>query len=377
VKILLAPDSFKESLSAQGVCSALRQGLSKILPNATYQELPLSDGGEGLIDIIAASLVTNRCSVLVHNPMGALIDAEYLWIPEGRVAIIEMAKASGLELVPKQDRDALRASTYGTGELIRDAIHRGAVKIVLGIGGSATTDGGSGALAALGFQFLNDQNAPLMQGGGALSTLKVIESKNAITTSQDFSFEIACDVDNPLLGPRGTAHIFAKQKGASPDDIAQLERNLSHFDKIIQQYSKKSLAHLPGAGAAGGLGYGLLSFYAGELKSGFDIVADLLNVRNAISNADIVITGEGEINLQTCFGKVPKKIAELASRTGKDLYAVCGKTGEGFEQFLESGVKDIVTLFHPPLDLEYCIDNAETLLVDAGEQLGKLIKGRI
>ena len=377
MKIVIAPDSFKESLSAQGVCSALRKGLMKVLPNATYQELPLSDGGEGLIDIIEASLVTDRCSIVVHNPLGALINADYLWLPKEKIAIIEMAKASGLELIPKQERNALRASTYGTGELIRDAMHRGAIKIVLGIGGSATTDGGSGALAALGYEFLNEQNVSIIPGGGALSTLKVIESKNAIKPSFDFGFEIACDVDNPLLGPRGTAHIFAKQKGASVEEIDQLERSLSHFDTIIQQYSKKNLANLPGAGAAGGLGYGLLSFYAGELKSGFDIVADLLKVRNAIQHADIVITGEGEINLQTCFGKVPKKIAELTSSSSKDLYVVCGKTGEGFEKFLESEVKDIVTLFHPPLDLQYCIDNAETLLVDAGEKLGKLIKGRL
>lgn len=331
MKILIAPDSFKESLEAIEVCHAIKSGFSQIFPNANYRLLPMADGGEGTSAVLSYVLGGRWKEVIVHDPLMRLITAKYLLLPNA-TAVIEIAQACGLHLLTLEERNPIIASSYGVGELIKDALAEGAERIIIGLGGSATNDAGSGMLTALGMVFYDHQGDPLPQGGSQLARLQRIDNSTFNPNISNTVFEVACDVTNPLCGPLGASTIFGPQKGASPEQIVHLDKALSHFATVCHQhssqhgnhYSNKDCQHVAGAGAAGGLGYALMTFCGAHLQSGFDTVAEAVNLSQHIANSDLVITGEGKLDAQTSMGKVAGGISQLARAGHTPVIAICG-----------------------------------------------------
>ena len=312
MKIIIAPDSFKESLTALEVADAIEAGLTAVLPHAQCVKIPMADGGEGtvqsLIDATAGTLHTAE----VTAPLGNRIAAHYGISGDGKTAIIEMAAASGLHLVPPGERNPLITTSYGTGELILAALNHGVEKILLGIGGSATNDGGAGMLQALGADLLDEHNQAIGYGGGSLAQLARADFSRLDARLQQVALEVACDVNNPLCGEKGAAAVFAPQKGATPEMVRSLNANLAHFAQIIQRDAGKDIASGAGTGAAGGMGGGVLLLRA-ELKSGVQIVIDYVQLADQIRDADWVITGEGRIDAQSVHGKTPIGVARVAN----------------------------------------------------------------
>ena len=323
MKILIAPDSFKESLQAIEVCQAIQSGFSQVFPNADYTLLPMADGGEGTADVLSYALGGHWQEVRVYDPLMRLISAKYLLL-DNNTAVIEMARASGLHLLTSDERNPLITSSYGVGELILEALNEGATRIIIGLGGSATNDGGLGMLSALGARFYNEQSELLGQGGSELAHLKRIDLEGFDKRVADVIFEVACDVTNPLCGEQGASVIFGPQKGANPTQVAQLDKALANFAKVCEQQGLNNSQNIAGAGAAGGLGFALMSFCGVQLKSGFDTVAQTLNLSEHIANADLVITGEGKLDAQTAMGKVAGGISQLAKEHGVPVIAICG-----------------------------------------------------
>lgn len=338
MKIVIAPDSFKESLSAELCAQAIKRGFAEIFPQADYLCLPIADGGEGTVEAMVAATGGDMISHRVTGPMGAPVDGFYGLISEGKTAVIEMAAASGLMLVEPHLRDPLRATSYGTGELIRHALDAGIRHLILGIGGSATVDGGTGMAKALGAKFLDAQGQPIAEGGGDLHRLAQIDITTLDARLADCFIEVACDVDNPLIGPRGAAHVFGPQKGATPEAVEQLERGLVNYARMLQPLTEDNVSSMPGGGAAGGMGIAARVFLQAHLRPGIEIVLDAVGLEQAVMDATLVITGEGRIDSQTAGGKAPIGVAQVARRHNVPVIGIAGVLGEGAEVVHQHGI---------------------------------------
>jgi glycerate kinase len=323
MKILIAPDKFKCSLGAKAVAENIAAGLREKLPEAQPQILPVADGGEGTAEVICAALEGNWIECTAHDSLGRAINAHYAWIDHRKLTIIEMSEAAGLRRLSESERDPLRGTTSGVGEMLLDAASRGAREIVIGLGGSATNDGGFGTARALGFQFFDNKKKEFVGGVPDLIGLSHISAPSNPELPQ---ITVAADVKNPLLGEHGASRVFAPQKGANPDQVELLERALTRLADVVSHDLKCDFRDMPGAGAAGGLGFGLLSFCGATMRSGFDVVAEEIKLEEAIRQAEIIVTGEGSLDHQTLEGKAPLGVARLARKQGKRVFAIVGQS---------------------------------------------------
>lgn len=372
MKIVIAPDSFKESLSAAGVASALARGLRQALPAADIRECPLGDGGEGTLDAVLAATGGEVCEARVTGPLGELVTARWGWLAEQRTAFVEMASASGLELVPRARRDVRVATSHGTGELLRAALDAGAERLVLAIGGSATNDGGAGVLQALGVRLLDGQGQALAPGGAALASLASLDLTDLHPRLAAVEVVIAADVDNPLCGPQGASQIFGPQKGASPEQVRELDAALAHFATVTAAALGRDVSEQPGAGAAGGVGFAALAFLQATFRPGIEVVAELVGLEEALQGADLAVTGEGRLDGQTLRGKTPAGVLRLAQRHGVPVVAVAGSLGEGYDALYAQGLAAAFSLVPGPLSLEEALAQAEVLLERTARDIGRL-----
>lgn len=369
MRIIVAPDSFKESLSAREVCAAIARGIRRVRPDAIIESIPMADGGEGTVDALVSATGGAFRQTTVTGPLGEPVTATWGLLgdsgaaglragrspreareapqqdqPAERTAVIEMAAASGLALVPPDRRNPLLTTTYGTGELMRAALQAGATRLIVGIGGSATTDGGAGAAQAMGIQFLDAAGRPLPSpiAGGQLDAIARIACMNQPEAQARVSILVACDVDNPLCGPRGAAAVYGPQKGATPEQVRILDRNLAHLADIIERDLHKNVRSFPGAGAAGGLGAGLVAFFDARLERGVRLVMEAVQFEERIKGADLIITGEGRLDRQSMMGKVIAGVAQAGKAAGVPVVALVGSAGEGAEAALE-----VLQSYHP------------------------------
>ncbi|MDN4601423.1 glycerate kinase [Paenibacillus sp. F6_3S_P_1C] len=371
---VLAPDSFKESMTAKEVCVAMEKGLRKIYPTASYIHVPMADGGEGTVQ----SLVDASGGVIhqkeVSGPLGQPVIAQYGILGDGVTAAIEMASASGIHLVTKETRDPLRTTTYGTGELIRACLDQGIRKIIIGIGGSATNDGGAGMAEALGAKFLDADGLPLARGGGALDQLAHIDVSGLDERLQDVELIVACDVTNPLCGEHGASRVFGPQKGATPETVQLLDANLFHYADVVKQQLHKDIRDVPGAGAAGGLGAGLLIFTQAVLRKGIEIVIEYTGLRDKLEHADVVFTGEGGIDFQTKFGKTPYGVARAAKEAGKPVIAIAGYVGEGIDTLYTEAIDAVFGIVPGAAQLERLLDEGPQNVERTTENIARVLK---
>ncbi|AUZ46409.1 glycerate kinase [Pseudomonas orientalis] len=372
MKIIIAPDSFKDSLSAERVAQAIAEGLVQVWPEAALVQCPMADGGEGTVAAVLAACNGQLRSQTVRGPLGAAVQAHWGWLADSHTAIIEMAEASGLQLVAPGQRDACSSSTYGTGELIRAALDLGARRIILAIGGSATNDGGAGAMQALGVQLFDAQNQPLVPGGLALGGLARISLENLDSRLAQIRFEIAADVNNPLCGPQGASAIFGPQKGATPEQVQQLDVALGHFADRCAQVLPRDVRDEPGSGAAGGLGFAAKAFLGAQFRAGVEVVAELVGLDAAVRGADLVITGEGRFDAQTLRGKTPFGVARIARHHKVPVIVIAGTLGEGYEQMYDHGVDAAFALPSGPMSLEQACSEAARLLRERAADIARL-----
>lgn len=374
MKIVIAPDSFKDSLSAQGVADAIALGLAQVWPDALLIKCPMADGGEGTVESILAACEGELQRTQVRGPLGATVEAAWGWLPQSHTAIIEMAEASGLQLVPPGKRDACFSSTFGTGELIRAALDAGAQRVILAIGGSATNDGGAGAMQALGVKLLDAQGRTLAPGGLALAQLARIDMSEIDPRLAEVRFDIAADVNNPLCGPHGASAVFGPQKGASPEQVEQLDRALGHFAERCAQVLNKDVRDEPGSGAAGGLGFAAKAFLGAQFKAGVEVVAELVGLEDAVKGADLVITGEGRFDAQTLRGKTPFGVARIARQHGVPVIVLAGTLGEGYQALYEHGIDAAFALASGPMTLEQACAEAPRLLRERASDVARVLR---
>lgn len=324
MKIVIAPDSYKESLSATEVAQAIEKGFREIFPDAQYVSVPVADGGEGTVEAMIAATQGTEHSALVTGPLGEKVNACWGISGDGQTAFIEMAAASGLALVPPEKRNPLVTTSRGTGELILQALESGAKSIIIGIGGSATNDGGAGMVQALGARLCDANGTEIGDGGGSLNSLNTIDISGLDPRLKNCAIRVACDVTNPLTGDQGASRIFGPQKGATEERIVELDRNLSHFADIIKKSLRVDVKDVPGAGAAGGMGAALMAFLGADLRSGIEIVTQALNLEEHIHDCTLVVTGEGRIDSQSIHGKVPVGVANAAKKYHKPVIGIAG-----------------------------------------------------
>ena len=336
MKIIIAPDSFKESLTASEVCDAIETGFTTVFKEADIIKIPMADGGEGTAAALKETLSGEWQRIIAHDPLMRPIEASYVLLPN-QTAIIEMASCAGLHLLTQSERDPGITTTYGVGEMLLDAIDKGAKHIILGIGGSATNDAGTGMLKALGYRFLDAQHHELVQGGKALASLAFIDSRGVSDKIADISITVACDVTNPLCGQLGASHVYAPQKGATLDDIVILDNALSHFANIARRQNFPDNRNEAGAGAAGGLGFALMTFLSATLTGGFQLVSEFSNLEQMIQQADLVITGEGKMDFQTSMGKVASGVLSLAKAVNVPVIAICGVVDDPHRHWKDDG----------------------------------------
>lgn len=358
MKIVIAPDSFKESLSALEAANAIERGFKAIFPNAEYRKMPMADGGEGTVQSLVDATNGSIEERTVTGPLGEPVKAFFGLMGDGKTAIIEMAAASGLHLVPAEKRNPLFTSTRGTGELISAALDLGVKHIIIGIGGSATNDGGAGMVQALGGRLLDEAGLNIGPGGGALCELASIDLTGLDARLKDVHVEVACDVDNPLTGPRGASAIFGPQKGATPEMVELLDRNLTHFANIVEKELDKSFRDIEGAGAAGGLGASLLAFLNADLKRGIDIVLGAVNFEDTVKDADLVITGEGRIDSQTIYGKTPIGVAKAAKKYGVSVIGLAGSLADDSHVVYEHGIDALFSIVPGVITLPDAFEHA-------------------
>jgi glycerate 2-kinase len=375
MKIVIAPDSFKESLSAIEVAGAIEAGFRKIFPNAEYDLVPMADGGEGTVQAMIRATGGDLLTVQVAGPLRQPVDAQYGLLPEN-TAVIEMAAASGLPLVRPELRNPMIATTQGTGELIKSALDRGAKKIILGIGGSATVDGGAGAVQALGVKLLDENGSEIPPGGRGLKKLVRIDMAGFDPRIAHTEILVASDVDNPLTGSKGAALVFGPQKGAGPEMVEILDENLKHFAKIIRDQLKIDIENVPGAGAAGGLGAALIAFCRAKLQSGSLLVAQTVNLPARLDGAALCLTGEGRIDAQSKHGKVCYRVAQLAWEKKVPTIALVGALGRGAQENIPP-LTACFSLVNGPMTLNEAIHNAETLLTDLAEQIARVLNVKL
>lgn len=373
MRIVVAPDSFKGSLTALQVAEAVEEGIRRVVPDAEIIKVPMADGGEGtvqsLVDATGGRIVRRK----VTGPLGEEVEAQFGILGDGVTAAIEMASASGLPLVPPDKRNPMVTTTYGTGELISAALDMGCRRFIIGIGGSATNDGGAGMAQALGVKLLDGEGRQIPFGGGGLLKLERIDMSGLDPRIRGSKVVVACDVDNPLTGPRGAARVYSPQKGATPEMVELLDRALERFAEVIKRDLGKDVRDVPGAGAAGGLGAGLMAFLDAELRSGVDIVIEAVGLEGKMRGADLVVTGEGEIDSQTVFGKTPIGVAKLAKKFGIPVVAIAGGISDDASVVYRHGIDAMMSIVPGPISLDEAISRGAELVADASERLMRLI----
>lgn len=373
MKIVLAPDSFKGCLTAVEVCDALEKGIRRRFPEADVVKVPMADGGEGtvqsLVDVSGGKVIEKT----VHDPLGRRVKSFFGMMGDGRTAVIEMAAASGLPLLRQGERNPRITSTIGTGELILEAIGMGARRVIMGIGGSATNDGGRGMAEALGARFLDSDGKLLAEpGGAALHDLSAIDLSGLDGRLPGVEFIVACDVDNPLTGPRGASAVYGPQKGATPADVHYLDAALQNYAMVVKKQLGKDVSEVPGAGAAGGLGAGLMTFCNATLRRGVEIVVEATGLTEKCKGADLVISGEGRTDFQTKFGKTPMGVAKAAKVHKIPVILISGSVADGARDLYELGVEALFAIPNGPMTLESSLKDAEALLADAAENTIRL-----
>ena len=371
MKIVIAPDSFKESLSAPEVAAAIARGWRQVFPEAELLLRPMADGGEGTVDAVLAATGGERRECRVCGPLGEPVLAHWGWLGEG-TAVLEMASASGLHHVPRDRRDATVTTSLGTGELIRAALDAGATRIILGLGGSATNDGGAGLLQALGVRFLDAREVELPPGGAALARLARIDVGGLDPRLLQARLEIAADVDNPLCGPRGASRVFGPQKGADPLQVEQLDAALEHYARVVAATLGEDHSHHPGVGAAGGLGFAVRAFLHAGFRPGIELVAELSGLADAVEGADLVITGEGRLDSQSLHGKTPVGVARIARAAGVPVVALAGSLGEDYQALYAAGIDAAFALSPGPQSLEQAMTGAAAELQARACDLARL-----
>lgn len=358
MKVVVAIDSFKGSLTSMQAGNAAREGILRAVPEADVVVRPLADGGEGTVDALVDGLGGKRITARVTGPLGEPVTCTYGILPDQGMAILEMASCCGLPLVPEEQRDPRRTTTYGLGELIRHALDRDCRTFLIGIGGSATNDAGLGMLTALGFRFYTQSGENAGISGDALQSIFRIDASGADPRLTGCRFHIACDVTNPLYGPQGAAYVFAPQKGASPEIVAELDRGLANFAAVCSQTFHTRLHGLPGTGAAGGLGYAFAAFLSAQLKPGIALVLDAVHLEDALKNADYLVTGEGRMDFQTAMGKAPIGAAKLAKKCGVSTLAFAGATTDDAAEVNRHGIDAYFAIPQGPITLQEAMEPA-------------------
>ena len=371
MKIVIAPDSFKESLSAPAAAAAIERGVKQAFPGAQTLCVPMADGGEGTVAAVLAATGGQWRSTAVSGALGEPLDAAWGWLPDA-TAVIEMAAAAGLEQTPPARRDPLRAGSGGVGQLVRAALDAGARRIILGLGGSATNDGGAGLLAALGVRFLDADGRDLPPGGAALARLARIDTQGMDPRLAGVQVDIASDVDNPLCGPQGASHTFGPQKGASPAQVALLDDSLARLADVCARHLGRDWRDAPGAGAAGGLGFAAHAFLNARFRPGVELVAELGKLAQAMEGAALAFTGEGRMDAQTLRGKTPAGVARIARQAGVPVVALAGSLGDGYQDLHAGGITAAFSLAPGPVTLQQACDNAAQYLCDRARDVTQL-----
>ena len=380
MKFVIAPDSFKGCMTAKQACAAIRDGLLRVSPDAEYVMVPMADGGEGTVRSLVDATHGRICSAQVLDPLQRETVAEYGILgnanDSGLTAIIEMSAASGIQFVDEHTRNPLVATTYGTGQLMKHALDDGVRTIILGVGGSATNDGGAGMAEALGVRFLDEHGNPIPRGGGFLDRLATVDVSGLDPRIANTCILIASDVTNPLVGPTGASAVFGPQKGATPRMVAQLDSNLAHYATVIQTQLGIEVAHAPGTGGAGGLGAGLLAFTQSTMRAGVEIVSSIVRLAELAEGADYCFTGEGGIDFQTKYGKTPMGVAKAVRERNSDIgvIAFAGNVGEGIDQLYDVGIDAVFGIVSGAMSLDKAIAAGPENLSRAAENVGRLIR---
>lgn len=377
MKILLAPDSFKGSMSSMEIIDYIEEVARQHFDPIEIVKVPIADGGEGTVDALTTAKGGRYKWVEVTGPLGEVVKAKYGIIDGENVtgtAIIEMAQASGLPLIAPAERNPLLTTTYGTGEMIKAALDEGIREFIIGIGGSATNDGGIGAAQALGIQFLNSKGKEVGFGGGELSKIKHINIENLDPRIKKSKITVICDVNNQLIGEKGATAVFGPQKGATGDMLKTLENGMKNYAEVIFKHFGIDVDKIPGSGAAGGLGAALICFFGAELKSGIDTILDFVEFEKLLNGIDLVITGEGRIDGQSVFGKVPVGIARLCKKYGIKVVAIVGSMGDKAQDVYEYGIESIMTTINKDMSLDEAMSRSKELLMDAVDRMFRLIK---
>lgn len=375
MKIVVAIDSFKGSLSSLGLGNAIEKGIKQVYPNSSVKKIPIADGGEGTIEALVEGTAGEIINLEVNGPLMKPVIASYGIMGDRRTAVIEMATASGLPLVNVEERNPTKTTTFGTGELIRDAINRGCREFIVGIGGSATNDGGLGMLQGLGYIFLDESGNPLHGCGESLGKVSSIDSSKAMKELKECNFLIACDVENPFYGLKGAAHVYGRQKGATKEMVLSLDSGLKYFAETVKKLLNKDI-NVSGAGAAGGLGGGFVGFLNSTLKPGIDIVLEEVKLISHIKDADFVITGEGRIDFQSIMGKAPVGVSKLCKSNNIPVIALAGSVADDAVATHDYGIGSIFSIMNSPMTLKEAMDskNTEKLVEKNTEEIFRLIK---
>ena len=374
MKIVIAPDSFKESLTAAEVADAIEAGFLQVIPDAEYIKVPVADGGEGTLQSLVDATHGRLIDATVTDPLGKPVRASFGVLGDGRTAVVEMARASGLELVAATDRNPLVTTSFGTGELIKAALDLGVDKVIVGIGGSATNDGGAGMMQALGARLRDENGSELCYGGAALAGLAGIDVSTMDKRLETVEFIAACDVENPLTGTYGASAIFGPQKGADAGMVLQLDKSLSRYAEIINKDLGVDVDQTPGAGAAGGMGAALLAFMNADLKPGIDIVMDAVSLAKQMKGASLVVTGEGRIDGQTARGKTPIGVARIAKIDNIPVVALAGCVGDGVEAVYEQGIDALFSVVHGAVSLDEAFSYASDNLTRSARNLAAVLQ---
>ncbi|HFG1542710.1 TPA: glycerate kinase [Vibrio cholerae] len=372
MKVVIAPDSFKESLTAKQVCDSIQAGLARVWHDAKFVAIPVADGGEGTVQSLVDATQGRLVEVKVMGPQGKRVEAFYGMLGDKQTAVIEMAAASGLHHVPLAQRDPKLTTSFGTGELIRHALDQGVTKLIIGLGGSATNDGGVGMLAALGARFTNADGEPIQLTGGGLRELTHIDLQDFDPRLQHCDILVACDVNNPLCGDKGASAVFGPQKGATPEDVQLLDGALRQFGLLTEKVTGKMVLESAGAGAAGGMGAALLAYTEARLRPGIEIVLETVQLAHQVSDADLVITGEGRIDSQTVHGKTPMGVAKVAKRFDVPVLALCGCTGDNYQAVYQCGIDAVFAAVPRAMSLEDALKESDFNLADLAENVARL-----
>ncbi len=365
MKVVIAPQSFKGSISALDAARAMVEGVLRVVPDAETVLVPVADGGDGTLETLVDATGGEVRTTTVTGPIGKPVTATWGALGDGQTAVIEMARTSGLALLSPAERDPLHATTFGLGEVLREALDAGFRSFIVGIGGSATNDGGAGMAQALGVRLLDEAGKDLPPGGAALADLRRVDVSGLDERVMEARFSVACDVSNPLTGPEGASAVYGPQKGATPDLVEQLDAALKNLAEVVERDTGTSIEAVPGTGAAGGLGGGMMAFLGGSLRAGVDIVLDHVGLDEKLEGADLVITGEGQIDFQTVYNKAPIGVARRAKRRGIPVLAVCGSLGRGFEEVHAEGIDAVVSILPAPMTLNEASARAGELIADA------------